>query len=66
VAALADRLRRLRTQVYRLASAFNGNGVRQGSLYPPTQTHRQRREDLQKALARELTKLEREEEREGP
>ena len=65
VAALADRLRRLRTQVYRLASAFNGNGVRQGSLYPPTQTHRQRREDLQQALARELAKLEREEEASG-
>jgi len=57
-AALSRRIRRLRQQVYQLAGAFNGNGVRQGSLFPPTQTHRQRREFLGEALGREVANLE--------
>ena len=38
--ARARRARTLRTGVYRLASVFNGGGVRQGTLHPPTETHR--------------------------
>ncbi|MEE9133638.1 MAG: hypothetical protein V3U13_08760, partial [Gemmatimonadota bacterium] len=63
--ALARRVRRLRSQVYRLAAAFNGAGVRQGSLYPPTPTHRQRMDDLAGALERELAALRKEEEAAG-
>jgi hypothetical protein len=57
LAALARRLDRLRSRVYDLAEAFNGNGVRQASLYPPTETHRQRARDLEAALERELDAL---------
>jgi hypothetical protein len=45
-------LRSARRQAYRIAGALNGNGVRQGSLYPPTETHRQRL-DLAKAQFQE-------------
>ncbi len=65
VIALARRVRRLRSQVYRLAAAFNGAGVRQGSLYPPTPTHRQRMDALAGALERELAALRKEEEASG-
>jgi hypothetical protein len=54
---VARRLRSLRQRVYRLASAFNGNGVRQGSLYPPTQTHLQQIRMLEEELRRETTVL---------
>jgi hypothetical protein len=57
VAALARRLDRLRSSLYNLAEAFNGDGVRQGSLYPPTETHRQRARDLAAELERELEVL---------
>ena len=57
LAALASRLDRLRSRVYNLAEAFNGDGVRQGSLFPPTETHRQRARDLEAALGRELEAL---------
>jgi photosystem II stability/assembly factor-like uncharacterized protein len=56
--ALSERIDRIRSRLYQLAGAFNGNGVRQGSLYPPTQTHRQRREDLRRSLRSEIAKLE--------
>ena len=36
------RLTNLREQVEDLYSEINGSGVRQGSLYPPTTTQRQR------------------------
>ncbi len=55
--ALARRLRGVRGDVYRLAGAFNGGGVRQGSLYPPTETHRARLRDLQARLEAELEAL---------
>jgi photosystem II stability/assembly factor-like uncharacterized protein len=58
VTAIAQRLRRLRQQAYGLAGAFNGGGVRQGSLYPPTRTHYQRRDALRAALERDTAKLE--------
>jgi hypothetical protein len=41
----------LRRDLNGLAGEFNGVGVRQGSLYPPTETHRQRYRALQAALA---------------
>jgi hypothetical protein len=61
VVALAGRIRGVRSRVYGLAGAFNGGGVRQGSLYPPTQTHRQRLSDYETALKREVEALESEE-----
>jgi hypothetical protein len=60
VTDLARSLRRIRSRVYGLASAFNGRGVRQGSLYPPTQDHRRALRVLEETLARELAALERE------
>jgi photosystem II stability/assembly factor-like uncharacterized protein len=48
------RLAQLRGDLNRLAGEFNGRGVRQGSLYPPTSTHRQRLRTIEAALA-ELT-----------
>jgi hypothetical protein len=39
---LQSTLRRLRRDMSRLAGEFNGNGARQGSLHPPTDTHRER------------------------
>ena len=50
----AGRLDQLRGRVYGLAGEFNGRGVRQGTLYPPTETHRARLEQLQEALRREM------------
>ncbi len=61
--ALARRLRGVRRDVYRLAGAFNGAGVRQGSLYPPTETHRTRLRDLKARLDAELLALARVEQR---
>jgi len=56
--SLPDSLRQLRTRasqvrrdIGRLAAEFNGQGVRQGSLYPPTGTQRQRLQALTAALA---------------
>ena len=58
VRALPDSLRDVRARVGQvrrdlggLAAEFNGQGVRQGSLYPPTSTHRQRLQALTAALA---------------
>ncbi|MCH7715778.1 MAG: hypothetical protein IH876_06590 [Gemmatimonadetes bacterium] len=39
---MTDKLRDLRRQLGRLYSSINGSGVRQGSLFPPTTTQRQR------------------------
>ncbi len=39
---MTDRLRNLRRQLRELYSSINGSGVRQGSLFPPTTTQRQR------------------------
>ena len=64
--ALSRRLRRLRREIYTLAGEFNGAGVRQGSLYPPTRTHRRRKAILESTLERELAALERLEEGVGP
>ena len=55
--ARAARLTRIRRDIYRLAAAFNGRGVRQGSLYPPTQTHRMRQSQLEDKMRQELDGL---------
>jgi len=49
--ALRRRLTVIRRDLSRLASEFNGRGVQQGSLFPPTETHRQRHRELVAALA---------------
>ena len=53
-ATRAARLNTLRGRIYGLAGEFNGRGVQQGTLYPPTETHRRRLEELKAALQREL------------
>jgi photosystem II stability/assembly factor-like uncharacterized protein len=64
IRALPDSLRELRTRagqvrrdLGRLAAEFNGQGVRQGSLYPPTTTHRERYRALAAALAEVMAAL---------
>ena len=51
--ARARRLATLRDQIYGLAGGLGGSGVRQGSLYPPTETHRMRKAYLEARLGRE-------------
>ena len=48
--ALTQELGRLRRGVQALMGQLNGNGVRQGSLHPPTQTQRDRWEEIQRAI----------------
>ncbi|MEK7668172.1 MAG: hypothetical protein AAB409_05940 [Gemmatimonadota bacterium] len=55
--AVRRRLIAIRRDLDRLAGEFNGRGVRQGSLFPPTNTHRQRHRDLAAALAEVLAGL---------
>jgi hypothetical protein len=62
--ALPDSLQPLRRRLMSvsrdlaaLASEFNGRGVQQGSLFPPTNTHRQRRRELAAALAEVVAAL---------
>lgn len=55
--SLARTLAGVRDQLNRLAGEFNGNAVRQGSLYPPTTGHRQRVADLQRSLTENLKVL---------
>jgi hypothetical protein len=45
-------LQALARRVNGLANEFNGGGVRQGSLHPPTATHRQRKQELEAELDR--------------
>jgi photosystem II stability/assembly factor-like uncharacterized protein len=56
-----DHLETLLRDIYGLAAEFNGNGVRPGSLYPPTQTHRQRYTALESVLAEAVESLSQEE-----
>lgn len=55
--ALRARVGEVRRNLGRLAAEFNGQGVRQGSLYPPTNTHRQRFQALAAALAEVIGSL---------
>ncbi len=45
-------LRQLRGRVGGMAAEFNGRGVRQGSLLPPTETHRVRQQTMGQTLDR--------------
>ncbi len=56
--ALEQRFRGLRGRANRLAAEFNGNGVRQGSLYGPTETHRERKRQMDRALSEAVEALE--------
>ena len=56
--ALQREVRQLRRDVGRLANQFNGQGVRQGSLHPPTETHRQRKSQLEETLNKAMDSLE--------
>lgn len=53
----SERLTRLRGNIYRLSADINGQGVRQGSLYPPTTMHIIRKTQLQEKMLRELDRL---------
>jgi len=53
------RLQRVRSRLANLADELNGSGVRQGSLYPPTDTQRRRKEELAEELAAALAAMER-------
>jgi photosystem II stability/assembly factor-like uncharacterized protein len=59
VQALEGTFRSLRRTASSIASEFNGSGARQGSLYPPTATHRERMARIQRGLEDALAKLER-------
>ena len=59
VRSLEQRIQDLRRNADNLASGFNGNGARQGSLYGPTQTHREHMLRLDAELAAVLEALER-------
>jgi hypothetical protein len=54
----AGRIRAVRSMIYRLASAFNGNPPRQGTLYPPTKTHRELESVMVRGLKRSMGELE--------
>ncbi len=53
IQAIERSLFQLRGRAASVASEFNGRGVRQGSLFPPTATHRARRQAIEDSL-REL------------
>ncbi len=55
--ARTDRLMKLRRDTYRLSRDINGRGVRQGSLYPPTVTHRMRKTQVETKIKKELEGL---------
>jgi photosystem II stability/assembly factor-like uncharacterized protein len=55
--ALERSLRGLRGNANSIAGDFNGSGVRQGSLYPPTATHRERMAQIERQLEEVLKKL---------
>ena len=57
VEATAKEINKVRRKIYRLAGEFNGSGVRQGSLYPPTETHEQRKARLMTDLQQEAEKF---------
>jgi len=55
--ALERSLRGLSRSAGSLAAAFNGQGARQGSLYPPTETHRERMRRLESELEHVIAAL---------
>jgi hypothetical protein len=59
---VAARLNRLRGRLSRMASDFNGSGVRPGTMHPPTETHQR----LAREAEAELEEIARAMEVEGP
>lgn len=59
IKAVNQSLRRLRQRTGGLAGELNGQGVRQGSLYPPTNTQRRYKLDLERELRESVSRLER-------
>lgn len=56
---IARTLQRLVRRVYSLASDFNGNGTRSGTLYPPTPTQRESFERMEAGVAQAAAALSR-------
>jgi hypothetical protein len=56
---LGQQLRSLMSAANRLASEFNGSGVRQGTLYGPTETQRDRKQRLDRSLAAVIAEVDR-------
>ena len=59
VRALQQQLRTLSRSASSLASGFNGSGVRQGSLYPPTESHLDQKRRIDRSVDEMRTALER-------
>ena len=57
VTRLRSRLNRIRQQLRSVAGAYNRNGVTQGSLHPPTATHRELVARLAQSLEAALLEL---------
>jgi photosystem II stability/assembly factor-like uncharacterized protein len=57
---LGREIRSLSRTAGQIASAYNGQGVRQGSLYPPTTTHRELMARVEERLRAVMDRLERE------
>jgi photosystem II stability/assembly factor-like uncharacterized protein len=55
--SLLERLRNLRRELAGLYADLEGSGVQQGSLYPPTTTHRERKERAERQLEAVLREL---------
>jgi hypothetical protein len=55
---LSQEFQRLRRRAFSLAGALLGFGVRQGSLYPPTRTHRAQADELRARQAELVVRLE--------
>ncbi len=62
----AQRLNGLRRGIYGLANTFNRSGVRQPTLYPPTDEHRRRKRQLEGELAEAIQEFEEFERDVGP
>jgi len=58
--ALGQEIRSLSRTAGQIASSYNGQGVRQGSLYPPTATHRELVARVEERLTAVVERLERE------
>jgi hypothetical protein len=56
--AREKRIRAIANELLRLSGAFNGSGVRQGSMYAPTNTHIMRRDQLLERLKGERSGIE--------
>jgi hypothetical protein len=55
--ALEQEVRALTRTAGRIANTYNGQGARQGSLYPPTETHREQMAMVEASLREAMEKL---------